>query len=312
MNSNKLHPLIPDFLIIGAGKSGTTSLDNYLRQHPELFLPPLKEPNFYGYELLDNRQLTDEDDRQHYQNSVTNFKSYIELFRDAGPGTVTGETSNTYMYHEMAPSRIRHYNPDVKLIAILRQPAERLWSRYLHLAREKRMSPQEINSCTDRNSVWWRRNDLIREGFYFKNLSRFYLLFPESQIKIYLYEEFSKNGYMVMKDIFKFLNVDCSFSPNLKVQYNSSGFIKNKMVDRILGPTGFIQKSAKHILNKGAYNALKKSIFLQSLTNRIRKKNLEKPKMDSEIRRYLIEDVYSKDIEKLQALIKKDLSHWMM
>src|SRR5688572_28202432 len=82
--TTKKHELLPDFLIIGAGKSGTTSLDKYLKQHPEIFIPRVKEPNFFGYE---NSKIEDfEGDFQeikHFKESVTNFDEYINLFRNA-------------------------------------------------------------------------------------------------------------------------------------------------------------------------------------------------------------------------------------
>jgi hypothetical protein len=112
-STTKKHELLPDFLIIGAGKSGTTSLDKYLKQHPEIFIPKVKEPNFYGYENTKIQDLMKQPEEwKHYQSSVTSFEDYLDLFRDAKPGQLKGETSNTYMYHAEAPLRIKFYNPE--------------------------------------------------------------------------------------------------------------------------------------------------------------------------------------------------------
>src|SRR5687768_1784263 len=88
-SKSKQHELIPDFLIIGAGKCGTTSLFMYLRQHPEIFLPRVKEPNFYGYENKTPGDLGEaESEIHHFMESVTDFRNYINLFKDALPGQV--------------------------------------------------------------------------------------------------------------------------------------------------------------------------------------------------------------------------------
>ncbi len=308
----KVHASIPDFLIIGAGKAGTTSLNNYLKQHPQIFIPVRKEPNFYGYELRSEADFAgDADEIRQYSRSINTLEAYLGLFADAGEHQLKGETSNTYMYHEEAPQRIKHYNPDMKLIAILRQPAERLWSRYLHLARENKLPTPNFSDCLDRSTIWWRRNDLVREGFYYNNLSPFYQLFPQENIRIYLYEDLNRNGETVLKDIFSFLGVDDTFMPDLDVRFNQSGFVINKKLDRIIGPKGIIQNSVKSILSPQVYSGLKSNPTLQKFINKLRKKNLARPRIDPEVKRLLTHEVYAGDLRQLQALIKKDLSHWL-
>lgn len=307
-----MHASIPDFLIIGAGKAGTTSLNNYLKQHPQIFIPARKEPNFYGYESNSASDFEDDaDEVRQYTRSITKLKPYLEMFADAQDNQIKGETSNTYMYHEEAPLRIRYYNPEMKLIAILRQPSERLWSRYLHLARENKLPTPNFSDCLDRSTIWWRRNDLIKEGFYYKNLSPFYNLFPNENIRIYLYEDLNRNGEEVLRDIFDFLEVDNSFMPDLDIRFNQSGFIINKKLDRIIGPKGIIQNSVKSLLGPQVYSGLKSNPTLQKFINRLRKRNLARPRLDPEVKRLLTHEVYAADLKQLQELIKKDLSHWL-
>jgi hypothetical protein len=310
--TSKKHDLIPDFLIIGAGKSGTTSLDKYLNQHPEIFIPKVKEPNFYGYE---NTKLEDFKgdigEILHFKGSVTTFDGYTALFKDAKPGQVKGETSNTYMYHPEAPERIKFYNPDIKLIAILRQPAGRLYSRYLHLARESRTPTKDFADCKDKASIWWKRNDLIKEGFYYKNLLPFYKLFPKENIRVFLYEELNDRPEAVLRDIYDFLSVNPDFKGDLSVKYNQSGIIKNRFLDSIYGQKGILTKLTKVVLPKGGVQKLKSSTAVQRVINTLRGKNLVKPKMDPDVRKWLTNDVYGDDIKNLQTLIEKDLTHWL-
>lgn len=309
---SKKHDLIPDFLIIGAGKCGTTSLYMYLKQHPEIFLPRVKEPNFYGYE---NKQPSDFGEglaeSQHFKESVTDFESYTNLFREAAPGQLKGEMSNTYMYHEQAPSRIRHYNPDIKLIAILRQPAGRLYSRFLHLARENRTPTKDFADCMNKDSIWWKRNDLIREGYYYKNLLPYFKLFPHENIRIYLYEELNEEAPRVLRDIFQFLEVNPDFQPDLTTRFNQSGIIKNKFLNRIYGQRGLLTSGFKALFPDSLVDTVKRNSFVQKTINNLRGKNLAKPKPDPAVWNWLTQEVYGKDIRNLQEMIGKDLSHWL-
>jgi hypothetical protein len=309
---DKKHELIPDFLIIGAGKSGTTSLDHYLKQHPQIFIPRIKEPNFFGYENTKEEDFKGKLGLEHFKNSITNLEQYLELFANAEPGQLKGETSNTYMYHLEAPNRIKHYNPSMKLIAILRQPAGRLYSRFLHLARESRLPTPNFSDCLDTTSIWWTRNDLIKEGFYFKNLERYYSIFPKEQIKIYLYEDFNKDPQAVISDIFEFLKIDQSPTLDVTIKYNQSGFIKNKFLNRIYGQKSILSTVIKTIIPEQALKKIKSMQFIKRSLNDLRAKNLSRPKMDPGIRSKLTNEVYKEDILKLQELIGKDLSHWLV
>lgn len=310
--SRKKFDKLPDFLIIGAGKSGTTSVDKYLYQHPQVFVSRLKEPNFFGYENITEADFGgNEEELAHFRISVTSLDKYLALFEDATPGQVIGETSNTYMYHEQAPERIKHYIPDVKLIAILRQPALRLYSRYLHLAREDRTPTREFADCLDQSTIWWQRNDLIREGFYYKNLKRYFELFPKENIRIYLYEDLQKKPLEVMADIYGFLGVDTSFQPDVSLRYNESGIIKNRTLNKIYGPGGLISKSLKAVLPGTLVHKLKDNSSLTRKVMEIRGKNLSKPAIDPELKRKLTFEVYGDDIRNLQTLIGRDLGHWL-
>lgn len=311
MNQSTHKNLLPDFLIIGAGKSGTTSIDNYLKQHPEIFMSERKEPNFFAYEKLDPQTLIhDKGQLKYYQNSILNLKDYLELFEQAAPGQIKGEVSNTYLYIQDAPHRIKHYIPDVKLIVILRQPVERLYSRYLHLARDNRLPTKKFSDVLDKNTIWWERNDLIKEGMYYKNLSRYFELFPSGNIKVFLFEDFNKYPERTLQSIFKFLGVDDNFKPDYSTRYNRSGFIKNKIYDKLIGHNSIIMRSIKNTL-PDTYDNLKSNLVLQKVVNRVRDINLKRPKIDPELKNTILCQIYREDIIKLQKLIQRDLSHWL-
>lgn len=311
--SLKKHDQLPDFLIIGAGKSGTTSLDNYLKQHPDIFIPELKEPNFYGYELTKIADFNgDQGEINHYKSSVTNLEDYLKLFKGAKPGQKKGETSNTYMYHKDAPTRIKYYIPDVKLVAILRQPAERLYSRYLHLARENRVPTNSFSDCLDKDTIWWKRNDLIKEGFYYKNILPYYELFPKENIKVILYEEFNSQPGKVLKDLYNFLGVDSEFKNDTSIKYNESGIIKNKFIDKIYGQNGIVKNAVRSLIPNTLLQKIKSNDTFQRNLSTLRGNNLVRPKFDPNLKSQLTKEVYHSDILQLQELIGRDItSQWV-
>lgn len=303
--------LMPNFLVIGAGKSGTTSLDNYLKQHPQIFMSKKKEPNFFAYENLDSKTFMHDEKRLRYYNgSVCSLEPYLNLFKYAKPGQIKGEVSNAYLKEPGAPRNIKKYIPQVKLIAILRQPVERLYSRYLHLARENELPTKDFRDVLDKSSIWWKRDDLIPEGFYYQNLLRYYEIFPSHHIKVLLYEDFNQCPQKTIEEIFMFLNIDNSLKLDLSAKYNKSGFIKSKVFDRTIGHNSIIKSLTKEYL-PNVYNNLKHNPKLQTMVNSIRNKNLIRPKLDPELKRIITNEIYLDDIKELQRLLKKDLSHWM-
>ncbi|MEM6641573.1 MAG: sulfotransferase [Bacteroidota bacterium] len=301
----------PSFLIIGAGKSGTTSLDYYLDQHPEVFMSPVKEPNFFGFELATEDDFKDDPlELAYYKQSVTSIEEYLSLFSESSDAKAIGEISNTYLTHENAYQRIKHHIPDTKLVVILRHPAERLYSRYLHLARDNRLPTENFSDCLDQSSVWWKRNDLIKEGFYYKNLSRFYHAFKESQIKVFLYEDLKNESEKLMKDLYSFVGVHPEFKPDTSVTYNRSGVIKSKLYNDIVGYQGVVRKVAGAVIPKRTFQKLKKNAAAQKLITKVRDRNLDRPPFDPSLKQAITE-FYHEDITALSKLIGRNLDHWL-
>jgi len=301
---------LPNFLIIGAGKSGTTSLDNYLKQHPDIFMSPVKEPNFFAYQNIDISKLG-KDTQAHYESSVTNIGDYYDLFKKAGSNQTIGETSNTYLSVNGTAKIIREYIPDVKLIAILRQPTKRLYSRYLHLARENKLPTTSFEDVLNKNTIWWSRNDLVNEGFYWRNLKPFYDEFPHGNIKIILYEDLKNNLQDTLNEIFEFLNLTRSVTIDISIEFNKSGFIKNKFFDKTLGHNSIFKSVVKKALPYKSYDKIKNNRWLQKKVNYLRNQNLQRPELDPLLYQTITDSVYKNDIKQLQDLIKKDLSTWL-
>ncbi|MCK5824686.1 MAG: sulfotransferase [Ichthyobacteriaceae bacterium] len=302
---------LPTFAIIGAGKSGTTALFEYLGQHPDVFMPEVKETNFFALEGVE-KVVSDSDDiynMHNYPQSVTSIDEYLELFKDAKED-IRGEASPMYLYGEGVVDRIKKYAPDLKMIVILRHPVDRLYSRFMHLARENKLPTKYFSEALNRGSIWWLRNDLVKEGFYYTNLSKFYKAFNPNQIKVFLYDDLKEDPNKVMKEMFEFVGAESSFVPDQSVEYNMSGRIKNGFVNKLIGSDSVLKAFVNNVF-PFLIKSLKQSKQAHKILNSLRKKNLNRQKLSSDLRKKMIDDIYKNEILKLQSLIDRDLQHWL-
>lgn len=200
---------LPSFLIIGATKAGTTSLHHYMGQHPDVFMLPQKETNFFAQGsalcLLD-RTVTDEEE-------------YKKLFANAGEAKQIGETSPAYLAVPDSPELIRQKIPDVKLIVVLRDPIERAFSHYLMRKRQGKEKRETFEECLEGEDLDPMRSYKSR-GFYGEQLERHLKQFSRDQLKVFLYEDFVSDPLRVVQECFVFIGVDPSFEPDMNERYN--------------------------------------------------------------------------------------------
>jgi hypothetical protein len=302
--------LLPTFILIGAGKSGTTALHHFLNQHPDVFMTPVKETNFFELEgrPIVSDPKTDPDRLYHYPQSINNWEDYKGLFADSGKVKAIGEASPMYLYGKRAPEHIKERLPNVKLIAILREPVDRLYSRWTHLLRDGNDPIGPFEGCLNHDSIWWKRNDLVTEGFYGTNIKRYFDLFPKEQIKVFLHDDLRNDSEKVMRELFAFIGVDSDFKADLEREYNVSGKPKNKLIDTLIGSNSILIKSVKAIA-PGLIDALKEGAAQKLLTN-LRKKNMERPDVDKAFKYKLFNEVYAQEVNLLEEVIGRDLTHW--
>ncbi len=307
--------IYPNLLIVGAAKSGTTSLHNYLSTHPEIFMSEIKEPYFLAIADLDKDVL-----ESTYVNYITSWKSYSSLFEKAKNFKIRGESSVIYLYYfEHTIQNIKKYIPNwrnMKIVAILRSPAERIISHYYHLYHlqiEKRSLKEVlITECSQkRDKEEIRKQPLpIKDYFGMSLYSDAVKAYKKNfHTKIFLYEEFKENPLNVVQEIFEFLDVDKEFTPpNLNVKYNvRHKEAKHKILAEVymklkewkiswILPSS-IRKSDFYVTN--VYKPIKNLIFTKKI-----------PVSKEEILR-LNKDCFEEDILKLEKIINKDLSHWL-
>ena len=289
---------LPNFLVIGAAKAGTTTMYFYLNQHPQIYMCPRKEPHYFSSEK---------------RYKISTLAEYEILFQGVSDEILAiGEVSTSYLTHPHAAERIKRHLPNTKLIAILRNPANRAYSHYLmnmkvrkHKLNSPGYSEQELNDDFAK-ILSSKENVIIQAGLYYRNLERYLKFFERNQIKIYLFENFVSNPDTVMRNVFEFIGVDTAFNIDKSIgNANKGGFIKNKLQEDLINnfKKNYKKNISPIIPTMWEYKIKEKYVD-------VRKRNRYKPQLPLEIRQQLIE-VYREDILKLQGLLQKNLAVWL-
>ena len=296
--------MMPTFLVIGAMKSGTTALWWYLRQHPDVFMPDAKEPHYFAFAGAPPRT---RGPRSVADRAVRDHAAYERLFEAAGARHAVGEASPSSMYVPEACERIRREVPDARFIAVLRQPAERAYSSYLHLRRSGvetaptfaqalELEPRRIADGWGYGA--WLYRDL---GYYGRQLERFYSAFPGGRIRVYLSEELSRDPVAVSRDAYAFLGVDPAFTPDTSLRPNVSGVPR--------GPLARIAFAWQTPL-RSRLAAIVPAPVRKRIRNAVARRLLERPGLDPDLRARLTAG-FADDIRLLATLTGRDLSRWL-
>jgi Sulfotransferase family len=298
---------MPNFLVIGAGKSGTTSLYHYLKQHPEIYMSPIKEPKFFALEGKTPDFRGPGDEVHMNRKSVTDVGAYRALFSGVTDEKAVGEASTLYLYSPEAPARIRHHVPHARLIAILRNPVDRAYSSFIQRV-QKGDEPlddfaQALQQEEDRvRNNWAPRWQAKRIGFYHEHLRRYYDAFERDQIKVFLYEDLKGDPVGVAQSAYRFLGVEDAFVPDVSLVYNPSGIPKSKALQALLKSPNPLRSVLKLLIPSG---------LRPRLTAYLENRNIVRPPpLEAAVRGELVES-YRADILKLEKLIGRDLSEWL-
>ncbi|MEZ5218803.1 MAG: sulfotransferase [Ilumatobacteraceae bacterium] len=220
---------LPDFLVIGGYKCGSTSLHEYLRAHPDIFVPERKEPNYLAFDGAD--PTGPETLNPAWARSVQTLPDYAALFESAPANALLGEVSPEYLTHPLAAERIAARLPDVKLVAVLRDPVRRAFSDFCMNLRDGREPESEFAAALDdqdRRAAAHQANGFyLSTGFYGEQLQRYFRHFPAHQIHVMLAEDLRKDRDATLRALYGFLGV--RDVPNVVdgTEHNRSGVPSN-------------------------------------------------------------------------------------
>jgi hypothetical protein len=292
----------PNFFIVGAPKCGTTAINNYLVQHPDVFMAT-KELHYFGKDLKIKEKIREED--------------YLSYFSKASKEKIIGEASVWYLFSNCAAEEIKKFSPGAKILIMLRNPIDVMHSLHsqnlydgnedvsdfetaIHLDKERRQG-NKLPESVDFNQLPPYTDSVL----FSEQVRRYLNVFGKNQVHIIVYEDFVADTKQIMKGLLEFLKVD--IGKNIKFEVvNSNKEIKMFVLHRILKkPPPLFKKITKIIVpTKNLRHLMMTELFKWNIRNR--KRETMSMKLAQKLKQHL-----SKDVEKLGKLIDRDLSAWM-
>ena len=279
----------PNFFIVGTPKGGTTSLFNYLEEHPEVYVPVLKEPHFFSVpEVLDTYYKT---------TIIKDENTYLKLYKDVKEQKAIGDLSTSYLFNKNSAKRIKKFNPDARIIMVLRNPVDRAISHYLmdYNLGYIDVPFSKIIQDKEKYSIFYR--EYIKLGYYETQVKNYYNLFDKSKILIVLSDELFSHPLKTISRIYNFIGVSKSYIPNTQNIYNQYSKPKFKFIKKLIR-----SKKTMYILNhlpKGIKGTIKSKMYSDA----------EKPEFNKE--KDFLKLLFRENVIKTSAIIEKDLGTWM-
>jgi len=295
---------LPDFLLAGSAKCGTTTIIQYLQRQNSEFLPELKEPSYLSFG----------NEKTHYTDARFNSKviwktdEYISLFQKATDSQIIGDASTSYLYtaektiHNIS-SLYKEKASDLKVIVVLRNPIDRAFSHYTHLIRNGIENLEFSEAITAENielrskEMWGF--DYTGYGLYGEQLVLFKKFFKH--ILVIDFEELSEPNILMQK-IYEFLEIKNPQIVTETISANPSGIPKNRLVTSLIRSKRF-KKIIKSLAPKSSLP------LFQKMKDGLLKKSVVKPKMREQDKQYLHE-FFKRDIEQLERILNRNLNSW--
>ena len=299
----------PNLFIVGQPKSGTTALHQFLGQHPEIFMSSVKEPHYFCPDFHS------ESDQYYDSCRFFDFREeseYLQLFAKVKDEKVAGESSTNYLYSQVAASQIHQFNPEAKIIIVLREPAKFVYSLHSHyvkfteenepdfdraLALEAQRRQGKFTSPRVTSPSYLYYSERVK---YYEQVKRYYDLFDRAQIKVVIFEEFRAQNAKIYREILEFLAVDPEFTPiydaiNVNKEVRFQGL--NNLVNNPI-----LKNISKNLLSQEFNEFIRDKVVEKLLWHKV-----PKSKMPAEIEVKLMQQ-YCSEVLKISELIGVDLN----
>jgi len=296
----------PNLFIVGAQKSGTTSLHHYLSLHPDVFMSSVKEPAFFSkakriFELPNDQ---DEIGVKWYRERNYGFDEYMSLFSEVKNETYVGESSAEYLYYGVA-EEIFKFNSEAKIVIILRNPVDRAYSAYTDLLNKVKdiltFEEELQNEVTKINDNYHYKWHFKQVGLYSKQIEEVYNYFPKKQVKVIVFEEFIQNSRKGMSELCDFLSIDSSLYQKCCFEaFNQSGIPINSQISRFINGRNILKDNFRRLLPNYFRKRLKRAV------NAI---NIKKISLSPQLRKSL-GLFFLEDIESVENILQINLEIW--
>lgn len=300
----------PNLFIVGAPKSGTTSLYEYLRGHPQVFMAVVKEPCYYAADLAF-------DHSGNFLVYERDAKLYDELFADAGDAKVIGEASTRYLYSHDAPGLIHQASPDAHIVAMLRNPVDMIHSLHAHKlaagtediadfeqaldAEADREQGRRLPAHSNPKLSTYRDRALFGE-----QLPRWFDEFGRDRVKVIIFEDMVRGPETEFRALLEFLGIDPTYMPTPFTAHNTAHGARSMLIRRLLNGRfpqwlvwGMLPRVIGDTRTRGLVRRFRHSWF--------HRKPITRGKLSAELRRRL-EDDFAPDVARLSALLGRDMS----
>lgn len=283
-----------NFFCIGAGKAGTTWLWSLLNQHPEIMLPKIKEMHYFNTQSFEDPEMLNPISKQ-------NLEWYHKHF-DFDDDILCGDFTPCYIWDRDAVKKIHRYNPNAKIIAILRNPFERTFSQYKFAVNQGRIPEIDFSEAIENYEF------LTRESLYANDLKKTQEIFGKHNVLVLNFDDLIKDTERVLKVVEEFLCIkEYKFNVGLAVE-NSGGSPKHKKLIRLLTKTRIFLKK---------YQLLKLYLFLRNIGGSKISKFLRKPTKNkkNEVKtdiKYneVLNQKFNRDLDILKLYVDYDISNW--
>ncbi len=294
----------PDYLIVGAPRSGTTFMFDYLGDHPEIHNSALKEPQYFATDL----------DSGSYLESITFTRdrdAYLALFNGARTDQLTGEASTWYLYSREASANIHAANPDARIIAMLRHPVQMLYSlhgRRLYAGSEDLADfADALDAEADRKAgrrIPARARNIkalfYREvGRYGEQVARYFDTFGREQVHVVLFDDFIRDPAGAYRSVLEFLRVDPDFRPSFQVVNAGAERRSWRVQQALLSPR--VIRVARAVIPPRARPTVGRA------WDRVNSRPQKRPPLDPQVAASLRAELLP-DIERLGSLLGRDLT----
>ena len=295
--------LKPGLIIGGASKSGTTALYYYLRQHPALCLPEKKELHFFSRPWLE-QAVSAPGGKYVLLEVPKTFEEFLSNFSACEAGKTAVDISPSYLYYFKSADRIREYLGDVRIVFILRNPADKAFSQYLHLRGAgletldfgEALAAEPARTANGYSDIWLYR----KSGFYADAIRYYIKVFGRENIHIIFYDDFAREPERVLRDICIFAGIDREFRFAPVTQVNRSGLPRSRLVTKLIEPN-FLTYILRRVIPQSIGRLVRK--FVKELNTG------EKPVFDKQLRSSLIGE-YARDIQEVEQLAGRK-SGWL-
>lgn len=287
--------MLPNFLIVGAPKAGTTSLYHYLSDHPDVFMSNPKEVNYFSREAIEAQCLYYDDIK------IKTLSDYESLFKPVINEKTIGEGSVSYLYYTDTPRKILETLGNIKIIIMLRDPIDRGFSHYL-MDRKLGLVNSSYSEIVSQSGQHKHQHlyyqQYVKLGLYYEQVKRYLDTFRDQSVKIILQEDLRDNPDQTIIQLYEFLGINTTYKSDLSIKHNSFSEPKNPLVHSLYS-SHFLRTTVKNILPKAILRGIKNCLFQRTI----------KPSIDTQTLSTLSK-LYREDLDKLSTLIGIDLSNW--